>query len=449
MNLRRAAFFGLATMRGRRYPRLYHEYLHRDAADAYDGVTRALLGRLLTHAYRRVPYYTAQFNHVFRDTPSGRDPFHDLPRLPILTKDILRERYNDLQARDVDRRGWHVNRSGGTTGEPVRLVQDPRLDDTVRATNLFYSHQVGGLVGAGEVRLWGSERDLYEGTIGLRAKLTNALSNVIYLNAFRMTPDDMRRYIDIINRRRPPLIVAYSQAIYELARFARETGAAVVPQRVIISSSNPLYPFMRETVESVFGCRVYNRYGSREVGDMACERPGVDGLWVAPWANYLEIVDDEGRPAPAGVEGNILVTSLSNYAMPLIRYQIGDQGVMAPAGERHGDDVQILASVTGRITDNFRTKNGGAVPGIYFIHMVGVVLDAGDIRQFQFVQTELDAITVRIVESEARRGKVDTEVVRDAIRRVMGDSCRVTFELVDEIEPAASGKHQYTKSLVS
>ncbi len=99
---------------------------------------------------------------------------------------------------------------------------------------------------------------------------------------------------------------------------------------------------MREKIQQVFQCRVYDRYGSREFGDMVCENPNMDGLWVAPWGCYLEVVDTHGQRLPDGVEGEILVTSLTNHAMPLIRYKIGDRGVLTPQAHRNENGGQVL-----------------------------------------------------------------------------------------------------------
>src|SRR5436305_5484158 len=161
------------------------------------------------------------------------------------------------------------------------------------------------------------------------------------MNAFAMSPESMRRFIDVLNCKHPRLIVAYAQAIYELARFAEREKLSVAPQRAVLTSAGTLYPFMREKISHVFGCEVYNLYGSREVSDMAWELPGLKGLWAPPWANFIEIVDEKGVPVPAGTEGNIAVTCLTNYAMPLIRYWIGDRGALLPQRETLGS-AQML-----------------------------------------------------------------------------------------------------------
>lgn len=151
----------------------------------------------------------------------------------------------------------------------------------------------------------------------------------------------------------------------------------MLPQMAVITSAGTLYPFMREKIAKVFKCRVFNRYGCREVGDIACERPGYEGLWVAPWGNYVEIIDGDGNPVPGETEGEILLTCLTNYAMPFIRYRIGDMGMWVDQGGARWDGCALLRNVSGRVTDCIFRKDGSFVSPEYFIHMVGVALNLG------------------------------------------------------------------------
>src|SRR5262249_25791653 len=106
----------------------------------------------------------------------------------------------------------------------------------------------------------------------------------------------MRTFIHILNVQRPKLIIAYVDSIFELARFAERERLAIRPQSAIITSAGTLTVFMRETIESVFQCKVFDRYGSREVGDIAGECAAHNGLHVFPWGCYVEVVDEEGTP---------------------------------------------------------------------------------------------------------------------------------------------------------
>jgi phenylacetate-CoA ligase len=250
-----------------------------------------------------------------------------------------------------------------------------------------------------------------------------------------------------LNRLRPRLIVAYAQAAYELARFAERERICVAPQRAVLTSAGTLYPFMREKIATVFGCEVYNLYGSREVSDIACELPGLNGLWVAPWSNFVEIVDEAGRPVPPGTEGNIVVTCLTNYAMPLLRYRIGDRGALLPddtVADHPG--TQVLKHVSGRNVDVFRTRDQMLIDGEYFTHLLYF---RPWVRKFQVVQKAYGHIVFKVVRSNGEPAKSELEDIAAKARLVMGLGCRVDFEFANDLPPHSSGKYRYTISEVS
>jgi phenylacetate-CoA ligase len=121
------------------------------------------------------------------------------------------------------------------------------------------------------------------------------------VNAYQLTEATIRRFLQRIDERPPALIVGYCQSVYETARFAERHGLRVRPQRAIITSAGTLYDFMRDTIERVFECEVFDQYGSREVGPVALECAHHTGLHVSPWANHVEVPDSRGAPvAPEG-----------------------------------------------------------------------------------------------------------------------------------------------------
>jgi len=261
-----------------------------------------------------------------------------------------------------------------------------------------------------------------------------------------MTPAEMRQYIAVLNRMRPKLIVAYADAIFELARFAEREGLDVEPQTAVIASAGVLLPVMREKIEKVFQTTVYNRYGSREIGDIACERPGYRGLWVAPWGHYVEIIDGKGRRVPDGEEGDIAITSLTNYAMPLIRYRIGDRGILAP---RHSAGRppygQVLEAVSGRSGDMFRGSDGRLIHGGYFMTMLWF---KDWIRKYQVIQKSPTRVVFRIVSAEADHPQAELDQMVAKTRLALGNDCEVGFEFVDDIPASGSGKYRYIMSEV-
>lgn len=446
MNIRKTLFFGAHRLFGKRRGDWYETYRQADRQGVPADVTRQELVRLLTHCQQSVPYYAevmARLGDSFKQTPEAY-----LTEFPILTKEMVHRHFEALKSADLARRRWHYNSSGGSTGEPVKIIQDQDYEDRQMGIQDLSLNWAGRELGEPAVFLWGSERDLLQGSVGLKMKLLNQFSGSTLLNAFRMSPERMQAYLELLNAKRPKLIVAYAQAIYELAQFAAATGVAVAPQTAILTSASVLYPFMREKIEAVFGCKVFDRYGCREAGDIACECQYHTGLHVFPWGSYVEIVDDEGRPVPPGTEGNILITSLLNYAMPLIRYKIGDRGALATAENCPcGRKGQFLLRVNGRTLDDFRMKNGRVIPGLYFVHMIGVVLNSGAIKQFQVIQEDYERVRLLIVKRH-EEDTVDSLPIKAVIEKVMGPEVQLNTEYVGDIPPSPSGKYRYTISQV-
>jgi phenylacetate-CoA ligase len=218
----------------------------------------------------------------------------------------------------------------------------------------------------------------------------------------------------------------------------------LIPQNAIISTAGALHPEIRKRVESVFQCRVFNRYGTREAGDIACERPDMEGLWVAPWGNFIEIVDENGNRLPDGEEGELLVTSLSNYAMPLIRYQIGDRGVLAKQEENDQSGIQIIEKITGRTIDRFINRNGRSIDAGYFMPLF---YHRDWINKYQVIQKSTSQIEIRMVLGDLVPGQQELDEIVQVGKKIMHDEkCEIEIKFVTNIENDRSGKYRFIKS---
>lgn len=447
MNWRKPGYLSYATLRGYRFPSLLAQYSREHARGAGHETAMRALARLLHHCRQSVPYYAETLRQVGQARLEETDPIQCLSRLPVLTKHTIRAHFAKLQSADLGQRKWTCNTSGGSTGEPVRLIQDREYEDRSKAVSLFCNSLLGCDVGQPIVRLWGSERDLETGTRSVKARFFNWLTNTTWMNAFNLSPQAMRQHVDTLNRTGPAFIIAYASAAYELAQFAEREHFSLLPQQAVVTSAGTLYPFMREKIAKVFGCRVYNLYGSREVSDMACEIPGVDGLWVPPWSNYVEILDDEGVPVPPGRAGNIVVTCLTNFAMPLVRYRIGDCGALLPNAPANGrTTAQVLKFVSGRDVDMFRTRDEKLVDGEYFTHLLYFRPWVG---KFQVVQKAHEHVVFKIVKTNGGASRTELDEIAAKSRLVMGEQCRIDFEFPGELPPHPAGKYRYTISEVT
>jgi phenylacetate-CoA ligase len=331
--------------------------------------------------------------------------------------------------------------SGGSTGEPGQVIQDYDFSARAGAIQLLFSRLVGRETGECEVYLWGSEREITKGRENWKARFASKLTNSTFINAFRISSQNILEFVEFINQKKPKLIVAYAESIFGVAQFIESQQIYVCPQKAIITSAGTLYPFMREKIERVFQCKVFNRYGSREIGNIACERPGVQGLWVAPWGNYIEILNDQGNRVLDGEDGEIIVTSLINYAMPLLRYKIDDHGSLLPQELKNPKIFgQVFQNVLGRSINIFKTKTGVNIsPG----YLVSLIFDKEWVKQYQIIQKDYLHILFKIILANQNYQQSELDEIIAKTRQVFGNDCLVEFDFVKDVPATGSGKFLY------
>ncbi len=416
-----------------------------DTPAEIEAIQAERLGALLRHAQREAPYYRELFEKIGFDS-TGPVSREELATIPLLPKSVVRARSQELCSSDIDSREAGVNRTSGSTGEPLVLLQGRDDVEISGGTVLRWFYEWHGIrPGDRELKLWGSERDLLTTKTSFFGELHRRLRGIEILNAFRMTPERLGEYIERINTVRPRMIRGYASNLFELTRYAQEQGLEIRPPRLVVSSAGTLYPDMRSRMELVFGCPVFDHYGSRDMHNMAMECPGKSGLHVSAFTHVIEVVDDEGEPCAPGEEGNLVVTALTNYAQPLIRYCIGDRAVLGDERCDCGRGLPKLSRITGRRVDCFRTREGRVVPGEYFIYILGVFLEDTPFARVQAIQNDFDRVEVNL---ELRAGGELTEATRAEIEEktklVMGEACLVDINLVPEIPPLPNGKYPYT-----
>jgi len=404
------------------------------------------LAELLTHASTNVPFYRGAVG-ALDPADVASDTISCLSSFPILTKAHLREQLDDLKVELG--RGTILDASGGSTGEPTRFYKDKeQMASSLAATQLFL--EWAGIERAERhVKLWGARRDLRDG-VSLELRLKRFFYGRVTLDAFDMGEETMRGYAEFMRRLKPVVLEGYATALDAFAQFIEANREAVPPLRAIVSSASTLHPHMRERIERVFGAPAFDRYGGREVGGVAAECGEHAGLHVYTESVFLELITPDGRPAEVGEEGEVLITSLWNHTMPMIRFRIGDRAVRGPDRCACGRPYPLLERIVGRNVGHFRRPDGGFVDPHFWVHMVGVEFNEGEIVKFQVVQEDMETIRVRLVP----RSGADVLILsrRDAlterIREALGSPVRVIYTIEEHIAPAASGKHMYTISKV-
>jgi phenylacetate-CoA ligase len=370
-----------------------------------------------------------------------------------LDKDTLRSKFDSLKSDDIDGRNSFMSKSGGSTGEPINFIIDRQYRDWRTAVKLLDDLWTGFSRGDRRILLWGSLRDYFRDRAytggrsliqeSLRLKLRRWLRNEVWLNSFLMSPATMNDYVKKIDKFQPKQILGYVESVYELAVFIEENNLKVYSPGAIITSAGVLYPHMRKTIESVFNAPVFNRYGSREVGDIACECSYHTGLHVSALTHYVEIIKPDGSFAEPGEIGEIVVTALTNYSMPLIRYQISDFASWSKEQCPCKRGLPLIKNILGRTSDTFVKKDGSAVSGIFFVPVL--VEHSGWVKQFQIIQEKYNYIRILLVlknnsDDPYSHYAKELESISNKIKMVMGKECKIDYEFVAKIIPAASGK---------
>jgi len=249
-----------------------------------------------------------------------------------------------------------------------------------------------------------------------------------------------------MQRFRPRLLVGYPSILQSFGSFCVSNRIHFSDLQAIVCSAESLFEDQRARIQACFAVPVFNRYGCREVGDIAHEVPAVSGLVVNSDRVFVEVLDSDGRPCPRGETGEIVVTDLDNYGMPLIRYRIGDRGAWSAVEDRRaGLPYPVLQAVEGRMLDVVVTPDGNHIGGTYWTILFR---QRPGVAMFQVVQRRVDSVAVRYVR-DPEHTVVDEAWFRDKIRELCGSDFGVEFEVVERIEPDATGKFRIVLSEIA
>lgn len=450
--VRAAGYFGLQRAIGSHILGCWRELKswERMSPTQLDEAVENRLGHLLERATKESEYY--------RQLGLVRSPNETavefLARFPILKREQLRSHFakividrlcDEIRGPDsVSRRryDWLVVKTGGTTGVPTSVIHDARFRDCGRATRLYSQELCGFPLGTRYFRLWGSEQDLLQQQEKLDRRLLRNLLGEIPMNAFRAKEAELERHLEAI-RTHPEVrhMMAYVDASVSLATYIEQRGLPAPRLNTIMGCAGTVTKEWRAILERVFSAEVFDKYGSRECADIACECSAHAGLHIYSSNVYVEVADSNGRRCAPGEPGTILVTLLNNASFPMVRYQIGDIGTMAPAGPCScGRPFPRLQSLQGREDEMLLTEDGTLLSSVFVRHFVGVSLNRQLIREWQFEQTDRRRFIFRYVSTAGSGLEENLRDLDAGFRKALGSSAEIEMQPVAEIPPSPTGK---------
>lgn len=396
--------------------------------DALFGIQRDKLERLLRFVLQHNPYYVRKFAEI--------NPLDDFIRVPLLTKQELRENFLALVTPGSGR--LERCKTSGSTGEPLKFFRDPMVFGHTLAS-VYRAHRWHGLdVGAREAMLWG----IPSGRLArLRVRLRDMALNRFRERAYDLSPEVLNHFFETVSRKRPEYLFGYSSMVYEFALFVRERqyDGAALKLRAAICTAETIHDHQRTVIEETFACPVVSEYGSAETGIISYQCP-TGSHHISDDCVLVELLDDEGNPVPDGEVGRVVVTVLHSQSAPIIRYELGDYAVRRPGTCACGSSLSMLERIVGRTSGVIVTPSGRCFHSIAVYYVMKEFADRfGGLRQFRVVQTEVDHLEFHVVES-AELPDAAFDWLGNAIRRRFGSDITVEFIRCDRLERTAAGK---------
>jgi len=394
------------------------------------------LRAIVRHAYASVPFYHRLWN-AHKISPMEVRTVDDLKRLPFVTKKDVQENFGDMVSGLVKVSDCVEQKTSGSTGVPLKVLKDRNALDFQHAVSLRQSLECGERLRdrVAQVRWTGSasiprnaKKPFYE-RLGL---LRNSW--------FLVDQHPLEGLVRLLNLYGPDVVVSYP-GILEM--IAENAGSRIRP-RLVFSTGEILGKHVHALVSRSFGSRVIDSYGCVEAGDVAWECPLEQGSYhVNVDSVVVEIVREEEN-SMAGEDGEIVLTTLLNYAMPLIRYKIGDVGSLSGEECSCGRTLPLMHGLKGRCNDFVILPDGRKLSPWFFWN----VIDLTGVSEFRIVQEKRGVIRVWL-KATRTYGKEQVEKSAMGLRKVFGEQVNTLIEVVDEIPRDRSGKLRSVVSNVS
>jgi phenylacetate-CoA ligase len=442
MNIRKAIFFTTHRLVYPSFPDVYRDLMATQWLPTSDleNIQNDKLGKMIRFAYEEIPYYRKLFEE-FDLKPSQIQTKDDLNKLPILTKEIISKNWADFMPKRLKMMKYSNVSTGGTTGTgfTFRLHQEDHL---LSIALRYRGWSFAGYEPGDRIVFFGGASIVSEESQSLKNAIRDKIINIKRLSSFDMADNELEESYKAIIKFKPKFLRGYPSSIHLLANWIKEHGLQPFDIQACFTTSEQLFDNVRKDVSSIFGCKVFNTYGLND-GGVSFYECSEGNLHVDMERSVLEVVNENSHQGPNGV-GKILATSLANWAMPFFRYDTGDLGMLDSQPCSCGRGLPLLKSIEGRTTDIFITPEGKRIHGWFFLYIFWKY--AKTVKNYQVVQVNSNDIVIKIVPNKGFGENVVREIKEIVWERSQG--WKVSFEFVEKIEPAPSGKMIYIMNLM-
>lgn len=393
---------------------------------------------IINQAFHKVPYYNELFEK-FNLKPEDIQTIDDLPQIPVLTKDIIRNRFNDLIATNSDTFKPYFNYTSGSTGTPLKFLQDKHTN-IARFAFFWRAWQMAGYQ---PYMKWAQIDGMFYPENG-KIWNYNLPLNSLQISAFLLNHTNCEKIYRKLTRFKPKIIRGYPSALHILAQYIESNKLVINWEiRSIITYSEKLYPFQRNLLENVFSTKVFDLYSMWESVCIISECKKQKKHQHMEFSVF-ELLNESNEIVNPGNIGEITATSFYNFSMPFIRYKTGDLAIESPALCKCGLNHKKIKKIIGRKRELLFNTEGVPVPFSGFLmYQLTSYGNLQGLIQTQIIQNEYDKVDVyAIIEDSAQIDIIKNEIDK-SIKNRLGEDMMITFNKVDEIKKERNGKSHF------
>jgi phenylacetate-coenzyme A ligase PaaK-like adenylate-forming protein len=395
------------------------------------------LKKTIDYAYNNSPYYSDLFKSL-GIRPADINTPEDYLKIPVTTKLDIRNNTERFISSEYTKESLVVAKTGGSTGVSLNLYFDETCQELRNAAAIRSDRWAGWNLGHKRAALWGNPP---EPTTFKQKVRHHLLDRTIYLDTMALNDKTMGTFVERWQEEKPKSLFGHAHSIYMFAKYIAINKIDTLRPQAIVATSMMLLDHERVLIESVFQCKVTNRYGCEEVGLIGCECEKHQGMHLNIDHLYVEFIDDDNIPVAPGESGKIVLTDFNNRGMPLLRYQVEDIGVPSDKLCSCGRGLPLMEGLQGRVADFLKGPDGSLVAGISLVERT--LTHIKGLEQIQLVQPALNRIEINRVKGADYDENTDPSLLAE-IKTVFGNDVECIINDVAEIAQENNGKYRFS-----
>ena len=402
-------------------------------------------GEYITNARAEIVAYHYKNNPFYKNFlgPANRSAWE---KIPIMKKSDLQLPLEARLSNGFSKESIYVNKTSGSSGTPFVFAKDKFCHALTWAENMDRFGSLGIDFNTSlQARFYGIPLD-FNGYYKERIK--DFFSCRYRFPVFDLSEKKLEKMLDVFKRKRFFYINGYTSSIVFFAKYVAKRKMVlneICPTlKYCIVTSEMLFDDDRKLMERVFGVPVINEYGASELGLIAFNDANADFILNSETL-FVEILDVEDQPVPYGTSGRVVITSLYNKAHPMIRYDIGDIGILSPEST---PKKPTLKELIGRTNDIAKLPSGKTVPGLTFYYVTKTIIsNDGNVKEFVIEQISLNTFKIKYASDRALSQKEILEIEK-AVFAYLERDLELIFERAEMLARTPGGKLKQFVSLV-